>query len=473
MRRIWFISVGVSLVVCFTEPASGKTAPISTGSASATPSGWPDTTEIVRVLTLGDYNTRVVVLGTTLLGIAAGVIGTFAYLRKRAMMGDALSHATLPGIALAFILVGAKQLPVLLLGAVATGVLGVLAVICLSRFSRLKEDAAIGIVLSVFFGIGMVLISLIQQMSTGNEAGLMHFIYGRAASMIRGDAQLIAGVTLLVTIICILLYKEFRLICFDQQYASSQGWPVFLIDVAMMALVVLTTVIGLQTVGLIMIVALLIIPAATARFWTDHLGVMTLLAAIFGALSGWLGSSISALFSRLPTGAIIVVTAGAFFLLSMFLSPHRGVLASVLRQFLLRRRVSYQHLLRALAEFEESGGADCRFTIQSLLFKRSWTTIQIRKLIKRARRQKDLAQDQDQHYHLTEQGRARARRMLRNHRLWETFLIRYADIAPSHVDRDADEVEHVLSPEIVQDLERVLKEEKDIPPSPHAVEVGA
>lgn len=428
---------------------------------------WPGWPEVWRVLSLRDHNTRVVVIGTMLLGMAAGLIGTFAYLRKRALMGDALSHATLPGVAVAFLLVGGKSLPALLAGAAMTGVLGVLVVVGIRRGSRLKEDAAIGIVLSVFFAFGMVLLSLIQNLGTGNEAGLASFIYGQAAAMIARDAWLIGGAALAVALCIAALFKEFRVVCFDQDFAASQGWPVLAIDLAMMGLVVVTTVIGLQAVGLILVVALLIIPPAAARFWTDDLVKMIALAGTIGAVSGWLGASASALTPRMPTGAIIVITAGVIFTLSMLAAPHRGVLAAVVRRWRLSRRVAFQHLLRALAEFEERAGADATAPFDAVLAKRSWSAVRLRALVRQAARLGLLRRNTLPALQLTTTGRAAAQKLLRNHRLWEAYLIKYADIAPSHVDRDADEVEHVLGDDVVERLEAILKAEGEIPPSPH------
>lgn len=432
---------------------------------------WPTIEQVTNVLLLRSHNTRVVVIGTTLLGIAAGVVGTFAYLRKRALMGDALSHATLPGIAVVFLCTGTKNLALLITGAAASGVLGVLTVIAIRRYSRIKEDAAIGIVLSVFFGAGMVLFSIIQQMHTGNAAGLQSFIYGQTAALIQRDAYLIGGAALAVLIGIVALFKEFRVVCFDAEFAATQGWPVTAIDILMMALVVLTTVIGLQAVGLILVVALLIIPAAAARFWTDNLSTMTIIAGVFGALSGWIGSMISALAARLPAGAIIVMTAGAFFLISMFFAPRRGLTAAMLRKWLLNRRVAYQNLLRALAEFEEQCGESFHVKLHDLRAKRSWSEHVFRKTLDRAVRRGDVGVGLSGQVHLAAAGREQAKRVLRNHRLWEMYLIKYADIAPSHVDRDADEIEHVLSGELIRELEEALEHELRIPPSPH-VEVA-
>lgn len=421
-----------------------------------------------RVLTLQDHNTRVVVIGTSLLGIAAGVIGTFAYLRKRALMGDALSHATLPGIAAVFLLTATKSLPLLLFGATVSGVLGVLAVLSLRAVPRIREDAAIGIVLSVFFGAGMVLFSIIQQMKTGNEAGLQSFIYGKAAAMLTRDAWLIAGAAAAVLVGTALLFKEFRVVCFDSAFAAAQGYPVIFLDVAMMALVVLTTVVGLQAVGLILIVALLIVPAAAARFWTDHLVLMTVLAGVFGAVGGWFGSTLSALWPRLPTGAVIVICVGIVFCVSLLFAPKRGVIAAVWRHWSLRRRVALQHLLRALAEVEELRGESTVVSMDELRRRRRWAPRALWRVVSRARRADLLAPVDEGRIQLTAEGRSEAQRILRNHRLWEMFLIRYADIAPSHVDRDADHVEHVLSEAIVRDLERALDQQRRVPPSPHA-----
>lgn len=434
---------------------------------------WPTWGEIARTLTLADYNTRIVVIGAALLGLAAGVVGTFAYLRKRAMVGDALSHATLPGIAAAFLLTSSKSLAPLLIGAAVTGALGILCVLGLRRMPRIKDDAAIGIVLSVFFGAGMVLMALTQSMETGNQAGLDRFIYGKAAGMIFDDALLIGGVALAALVGAALLFKEFRIVCFDAEFAAAQGRSVALIDILMMTLIVITTVVGLQAVGLILVVALLIIPAAAARFWTDDLLRMTAMAGFFGALSGWVGSSFSALLPRMPTGALIVLAAGVIFFFSMFFAPLRGVVAAVYRREALARKVAYQNLIRALGEAEERDGEGASLSFHELLAARSWTSRKLRALLRRGRRLGEITTHADGRTSLTPTGRTKANRVLRNHRLWELYLIRYADIAPSQVDRDADRVEHVLSQQIVLELERALAEERRIPPSPHAGEARA
>jgi manganese/zinc/iron transport system permease protein len=288
----------------------------------------PTLLELLRVLGFqAGYNTSIVLLGVSLLGIAAGVVGTFAMLRKRALMSDTLSHASLPGIATAFlaaVALGAsgRSLWLLLGGAAASGIVGVLTVQFIVRNTRLPPDAAMGAVLSVFFGIGFVLLSYIQTLDTGDQGGVAKFIYGQTATMTALEATSIAVVALLAVVAAAALFKEFRLVCFDPEFADAQGWSVSLIDLLMMALVVAVTVIGLRAVGLILIIALVIIPPAAARFWTERLGTMTLIAALFGGLSGYLGAAASALLPRFPAGAVIVLVAGALFP-SAFCSPRR------------------------------------------------------------------------------------------------------------------------------------------------------
>lgn len=443
----------------------------------------PTRNEVLRVVFLLDYNTRVVVIGTTLLGFAAGTIGAFMLLRKRALLGDALSHATLPGIGLAFIIATAaggsgKSLPILLAGAVVTGVLGVLAALAIRSFSRLKEDAALGIVLSVFFGAGVAVLGVIQKMGTGSAAGLEGFIYGKTASMLSSDAKLIAFAAAGVAVVCGLLFKEFALLCFDAGYARSEGWPVFLLDLAMMALVVAVTVIGLQAVGLILIIALLIIPAAAARFWTNRLHMMVIDSASLGAISCFLGASLSALLPRLPAGAVIVVVASSLFLFSMFFGPARGVMSRWRRQVQLTRTVNRQNLLRELYEWAESTGSDPLTTGISrahLLRERAWSAPRLGRVLDRAERDGLIYACADGTYRATDIGWMEAARTVRNHRLWEAYLINFADIAPSHVDRDADQIEHVLGAEMVAKLEALVAREHagppvaPVPPSPHAI----
>ena len=238
----------------------------------------------MRTFFAENYNLILVTSGVMLLGLSAGVVGTFLLMRRRSLVSDALSHATLPGIAVAFLVMVAaggtgKALSGLLIGATLSCIVGVGCILAVRHYTRTKEDAALGIVLSVFFGIGVALLGIIQRMPTGNAAGLKSFIFGKTASMIASDAILIGVSSFIAIGICICLFKELAVLCFDQEFTGSQGYPVMWLDGLLMFLVIGVTVIGLQAVGLILVVALLVTPPAAARFWTERLPRMAAISA--------------------------------------------------------------------------------------------------------------------------------------------------------------------------------------------------
>lgn len=497
------------------EPKSRSpaTAILATTDSSSIERAAPRMTidQWLRVLLLKDYNTRVVILGALLLGGAAGVVGSFTLLRGRALMGDALSHATLPGIAVTFIVanmlgIKEKSLPMLLVGATLSGLLGVGTILLIRRGTRLKEDTALGIVLSVFFGAGVALLGVIQQMEGGHSAGLESFIYGKIASMGAADARLIlvtAGISLAASA---LLFKELKLLCFDDGFAGSRGVPVLALDLILMALVVLISIVGLQAVGLILMIALLVIPAAAARFWTEKMGQMVWIAGLIGAMGGMLGAGVSALFSKLPSGAMIVLVCSFFFVLSLVFGTARGVWVRLWRRWRLNRSVDRQHLLRAIyeslevdtpwnprkpwpdavespalqpvspesplvnAQTPKPQDFESPLPLPTLLAKRSWSHRRLLVAVKRCELEGLVVHAGDL-VRLTRRGFVEAQRLTRQHRLWELYLISHADVAPSQVDREADDIEHILEPEVVAELEALLDAQlPSLPASPHSLE---
>ena len=300
------------------------------------------------------HNATLVALGSAALGLAAGTVGAFLYLRKRSLVSDAVSHATLPGLALAFLLMVAlggdgRWLPGLMAGSALSAFAGLQIVSWLGRHTRLAEDAAIGAVLSVFFGLGIVLLTVIQTMDSGRQAGLEGFLLGSTAGMLRADAWLIAGGGGLVLAATLALRRPFLMVAFDEGYARVRGLNPDRLDLGLMALVMAVTVVGLKIVGLILIVAMLIIPPVAARFWTETASRVVGLSALFGGLSGYVGAALSATAPDLPTGPIIVLTAFALFAVSMVVAPSRGVLAAALRHQRLQHRVHLRQGLQALA----------------------------------------------------------------------------------------------------------------------------
>lgn len=300
------------------------------------------------------YNAALVAIGAALLGFAAGSSGTFLFLRKRALVSDAVAHATLPGVGLAFIIMvsfggDGRSLVGLLVGSAVTAWVGLLLIEWMSRRTRLAEDAAIGAVLGVFFGIGIVLLTIIQTMSAGRQAGLEDFLLGSTAGMLFQDAVVIAIGGSLAVFATWILRRPMTLVAFDSDYAAAMGYDVRRIDLLIMGLVMAVTVIGLKLVGLILIVAMLIIPAVTARFWTERSHQVIWIAGVVGGLSGYLGAVLSASAPALPTGPIIVLVAAGIFVFSLLFAPVRGVLAAVIRTRNFQARVHLRQGLLALA----------------------------------------------------------------------------------------------------------------------------
>lgn len=306
---------------------------------------------------LTDYTLRNVLLGSAVLGLVTGVMGSFALLKKQSLLGDAMSHAALPGVALVFIITGLKTPLALLIGAFISAWLGALLVMLVVRATRIKEDSGLGIVLAVFFGIGLALLSWIQQNRGANQSGLDKYLFGRAAAIVEQDVIVMSMVGGLALLLVILFWKEFKLLTFDQDFAAVQGFPVRLLHGLLTTLIVVGVVVGLQVVGVVLMAALVVAPAAAARQWTERLGAMVILSGLFGALAGSSGAMISAMASGLSTGPLIVIVASGIALFSLLCAPQRGLIPAALRQARNRRRLGTARVLEALYEMAK-GHAD-------------------------------------------------------------------------------------------------------------------
>lgn len=288
-------------------------------------------------LVFTDYTLRTITLGTAILGAVTGMLGSFAVLRKQSLLGDAISHAALPGIAIAFLITGAKDSNILLLGALISGLVGTFWIRGIIKKTHLKSDTALGLILSLFFGFGMLLLTFIQKQPNANQAGLDKYLFGQAATLVESDVWLMAIITGLCLFVLLLFWKEFKILLFDTDYTKTLGFNTKFIDILITSFIVLAIVLGLQTVGVVLMSAMLLAPAAAARQWTNSLGVMVFLAAIFGAFSGVFGTAISASQNNLSTGPVIVIIAGVFVLFSFVFSPSRGLLFKQIR-FIKNRR---------------------------------------------------------------------------------------------------------------------------------------
>ncbi|NRB20999.1 MAG: metal ABC transporter permease [Rhodobacteraceae bacterium] len=393
------------------------------------------------LLQLG-YNATLVAIGATLLGISAGVTGTFLFLRKRALVSDAISHATLPGVCIAFILMASfggdgRNLIGLLLGSAVSASAGLWCLNWLTRNTRLAEDAAIGSVLSVFFGFGIVLLTVIQTLGVGRQAGLEGFLLGSTAGMLWADAMVIAVGGAVTLLLILLIRRPMTMVAFDPEYAAARGLPVSKIDMAMMGLVMAVTVVGLKVVGLILIVALLIIPAVTARFWTERSDYVVLLAGLAGGLSAYVGAAMSASAPNLPTGPIIVLMSFALFLLSLLFAPNRGVLAAVLRHLRFQRRVHLRQGLLALAQ-----GQPIYEKLTLRLLRRGGMV-----------RADGVA---------TNIGKARAAKALRDERRWAVVRSDHAHEAAAALYDGLRQIESVLTQDQISEIDRHIGGPKEV-----------
>ena len=273
-----------------------------------------------------DYTLRTVALGSAVLGMVSGALGVFAVLRRQSLVGDAMSHAALPGIVLAFMLTGSKSPPVLLIGATIAGWLGALAVLSIVRASKLAYDTALAIVLSVFFGLGLVLLTAVQRRPDASQAGLDKFLFGQAATLVVKDVQTMSLVGIVAFLALMAIWKEIKLLSFDADYGATLGLPIRGLDVALTTLVVIAIVVGLQTVGVVLMSAMIVAPAAAARQWTNRLGIMVAVSAGFGALAGVTGTIASGRVEKLPTGPAIVVAMSVIVVISILFAPNRGLL---------------------------------------------------------------------------------------------------------------------------------------------------
>lgn len=292
-----------------------------------------------------DYTLRTVALGAAVIGIVAGALGAFAVLRRQSLVGDAMSHAALPGIGIAYLLTGQKENLVLLTGAAIAGWLATLAVLGIVRRSRVKFDSALGLVLSVFFGFGLMVLTYIQRQPHASQAGLDKFLFGQAATLIQDEVEKMAIAGALALGILLLFWKSFKLLSFDSDFAASIGYPVRILDVLLTTLIVVAVVIGLQAVGVVLMSAMIVAPAAAARQWTNRLGIMVLLSAVFGALAGVTGATISSTRTQLPTGPVIVLCISAIVLFSLCFAPNRGLLWAWFAR--RRRRTELQKAMAA------------------------------------------------------------------------------------------------------------------------------
>jgi ABC-type Mn2+/Zn2+ transport system permease subunit/Mn-dependent DtxR family transcriptional regulator len=415
--------------------------------------------QALRFFTFQDPAVRFALLGSILLGICCGVLGSFIVVRKMALMGDALSHAVLPGVALGFLWSMSKNPVAIFVGATIAGLLGALTVGAIKQTTRLKEDSILGLVLAAFFAVGICLVTMIQRLPTGNKSGIDKFLFGQAAAIGEKDIVLMAIVTALVIVSVLILYKELVVTSFDPGFARAIGWPVQFLHYGLMLLLAFSVVIALQAVGVVLVSAMLITPAATAYLLTDRMSRMLTLAALFGMVAGAGGAFFSFLRPSLPTGPFMVLGASLLFGLAFLFAPKHGVVIRWWQQRSRSRRIGRENTLKSIYHVLESrnflGGDGVE--LAELAERRRETIEEARLQAAELSRHRlaDLS-GEDKTIFLTPEGWQRACSIVRNHRLWELYLTNEAQVAADHVHEDAEKIEHVLGDEVVRRLEKRL-----------------
>ena len=408
-------------------------------------------------LSLADPNVRYVVLGSILLAASSAIVGTFTLLKKKALVGDAVAHSVLPGVCLAFLMSGVKNPIYLIIGAFLTGWLSLVLIDIITSKSKLKEDTAIGLILSVFFGIGILMLTVIQKSGNAAQSGLDHFLFGQAASLIGKDLIAFSSIAIILMAGVWLFFKEFALIAFDSNFAHSIGFPVRALELVLTTLTVLAVVTGIQAIGVVLMAAMLITPAVAARFWTDKLKVMIWLAAGLGAFSGLVGAYISYVAPAMPTGPWIVMVISLIAVLSFFLAPKKGILFRMITQRKFQTQMLEENILKLFYQLGESEGNYFQSrSIEDILTRRPFHLSKLKKGLKNLYKQGFLELSPTG-WAYTQAGKVKGQRVTKLHRLWELYLTEYLRIAPDHVHEDAETIEHIITPELERRLEEQLK----------------
>jgi manganese/zinc/iron transport system permease protein len=399
-----------------------------------------------------NINLWYVLLSTSFLSMGLAWIGTFTVLRKQALSGDVVSHGVLPGIAMAFLLIHEKNYLILLLGASFTGAIALYTMDFLKRNSKLKEDTTMAIVLSVFFGAGIWLLTIINGQENATQAGLEKFLFGKAASLLFSDFMFICCITIIIGITILIFYKAFFWLSFDKNYVQTLGFPIRTIQFLLTTLTVLAIIAGIQAVGVVLVSALLITPSISARFWTNKLSITLLLSTIFSLVSTWIGVSISYHYTNAPTAPWIVVISFGLAIGSFLFAPHKGWWVKYQKFKRNQKKIVEENLLKCLYHlFENTQKAE--FSRENILQKRVFQfddlEIAIRKNIKKEFLKEKVDNINNiKKYEFTEKGIIEGKRITRLHRLWELYLNQYLRIAPDHVHEDAETIEHFITPEV-------------------------
>ncbi|GAA5222303.1 metal ABC transporter permease [Membranihabitans marinus] len=421
--------------------------------------------EVLDFLLLREPNILYVVIGTILIGASAGLIGTFAFLKKSSLLGDAISHAALPGVCIGFLFAQEKDPVFLLLGSFISGWIATYLVEWITIHSKLKKDTAIAVILSFFFGIGIFLLTIIQGSGMAAQSGLNTFLVGKAAAIQTSDLLVFGGVALLIILFVVIYYQPLKILVFNRDYALSIGLPVKTMEFLLNSAIVMAIAVGIQAVGVILMAALLITPAAAARFWSYRLSKLLIIAAGIGGFSGWFGALVSYTAPNMPTGPWIVTVLSVFAMGSAFLAPKSGMISRIKMGRENANKILVENILKTIYLFceKEANPLTRSILYTDILEQRFFTPNNFSKGLRWLDKKHMIILDKNS-LKLTEQGYEESKRVVRLHRLWEVYLYEKMNLAADHIHPNAETMEHVLTP----DLEKLLLKELDHPMSdPH------
>ena len=409
---------------------------------------------------LEDAVAQKVVFGVAVIGFISGVVGVFSFLRKKTLVADAISHAVLPGVCVGFLFAGTKDPVILMTAAVVVGWLSVWMIDLIVRTTKLKEDAAIAIVSTFFFAIGSVLLSYISKSENAEQTGLKNFLFGNAATMTDLDVNVFVVVSLVILLVVVLFFKQFKLFCFDEAFSKVIGLPVKSIEFLLSTLTVLTVAIGIQAVGVVLMSALLIAPASAARYWTNKLSLMLVIAGFFGLFSGVFGVVVSTFKEAMPTGPWIVTILFLFTILTLLFAPKKGWFSIKKLNDFNKFKIMEENLLKVFYQYLEEGKEELE--VMDILEKRPVDTSDLETVLSRLQK-KGLLHKKDQSYQLTINGNVEAMRIVRSHRLWELYLTQRMKFKDDHIHGSAETIEHLITPEIELELLKELDFPKEDP----------
>jgi len=398
-----------------------------------------------------DANINNVLLGTIILGFTCGIAGVLVILSKKTLIVDAVSHSVLPGICIGFMFTGVKNPVYIISGGMIAGAVAVYLVDWISNISRIKKDASIAITLSVLFSAGVILLNIIQHSGNSNQSGLTDFLFGKAATIIESDLYVFGVIAGIVILTLILFYQHFKIALFDLGFAKTIGLNEKLIQGLISGLIIISTAIGIQTVGIILMSALIITPASSALFWTNNFKKSIILSGVFACSSSVLGVFISFLSSDMPTGPWIIVMLSSIAVFSAFFSK-KGIITKKIKAFKNKQKILSDNLLKIIYKIhEKENNIKEGCTIKEILNTNSISANDLYQGIKILKRKSILANSNDL-WVLTKKGIHEAEKIIRAHNLWELYMENFMQIQPDHVHDSAESIEHILTPELEAEL---------------------